>query len=89
MKGDYVSVFCDKEFKDLLKRLFTDSFMQKYTRFQSFEGFQYSSAVFVNWKSEIMVYSEKNFNAFVNESTDFDSWDEMVKKATDLYYNIA
>lgn len=89
MKGDYVSVFCDKEFKDLLKRLFADSFMQKYTRFQSFEGFQYSSAVFVNWKSEIMVYSEKNFNAFVNESTDFDSWDEMVKKATDLYYNIA
>lgn len=89
MKGDYVSVFCDKEFKELLKSIFTDSFMQEYTRFQSFEGFQYSSAVFVNWKSEIMVYSEKNFNAFVNESTDFESWDEMVRKASDLYYNIA
>ena len=36
-----------QKMKDLLMQIFDDSFMQANTRFQSFEGFRYSSAVFV------------------------------------------
>ena len=33
------------ELMRLLEDIFTDDFMQEYTRFESFEGFRYSSAV--------------------------------------------
>ena len=36
-----------QEMKDLLSRIFSDAFMQASTRFQSFEGFPHSSALFV------------------------------------------
>ena len=42
-----------QKMKDLLMQIFDDSFMQANTRFQSFEGFRYSSAVFVNWNSAL------------------------------------
>lgn len=42
-----------QKMKDLLMQIFDDSFMQANTRFQSFEGFRYSSAVFVNWNSTV------------------------------------
>ena len=35
------------ELMRLLEDIFTDDFMQEYTRFESFEGFRYSSAVMV------------------------------------------
>ena len=38
------------ELMRLLEDIFTDDFMQEYTRFESFEGFRYSSAVMVNWR---------------------------------------
>ena len=44
-----------QEMKDLLMQIFDDSFMQANTRFQSFEGFRYSSAVFVNWNSDCLI----------------------------------
>jgi hypothetical protein len=80
---DYVSVPTPKDFRDLLKRIFTDDFMKAHTTFENFEGFQYSSAVMTNWESDHMIYSEEVFNNFVKESTEFQSWGEMVKAATD------
>ena len=68
------------ELMRLLEDIFTDDFMQEYTRFESFEGFRYSSAVMVNWKADTLIY------AFVKESTDFATWDEMVRSATGLRY---
>jgi len=41
----------------LLEDIFTDDFMQEYTRFESFEGFRYSSAVMVNWKADTLIYA--------------------------------
>lgn len=70
----------------LLKDIFTEAFMQKHTRFDSFEGFQYSSAVFVNWSGECLVYDRRNLDNFVRESTHFSTWDEMVRTATDCRY---
>ena len=43
--------------KKLLEMIFTDEFMQAETNFEAFRDFQSSSAVFTNWKSDIMVYN--------------------------------
>ena len=75
------------EFRKMLEDIFSDEFMQENSRFESFEGFQYSSAVFVNWKSDQLVYNEEVFDAFVRESTRFSSWEEMVRTATDKHFS--
>lgn len=79
----YIRVKAGEEFWELLNMIFTDEFMQKYTNFESFEYFRYSSAVMCNWSGEYMIYPEKVFNNFVIESTVFKTWDEMVMKAAD------
>ncbi len=71
----------------LLNDIFTEEFMGKHTRFQSFEGFRYSSAVIINWDAERMVYNTELLDHFVRESTDFASWDEMVRAATEARYH--
>jgi len=84
MAFQYVPVSPD--LRKTLETIFSDTFMQKNTNFADFEGFQFSSAVFVNWKSDIMVYDEDVLNNFVKESTRFSTWDEMVQAATDLAF---
>lgn len=74
------------QFRDLLGKIMNDEFMAAHTRFPTFEGFRYSSAVFVNWSADELVYNEEVLNNFVRESTQFGSWDEMVQTATDLYF---
>ncbi len=54
------------ELMRLLEDIFTDDFMQEYTRFESFEGFRYSSAVMVNWKADTLIYARRCW-AFVKE----------------------
>lgn len=88
MVSDYVVVEADEEFKRLLGIIFTDNFMRKNTRFNNFEAFKYSSAVMTNWNSDQMIYSQSVFNNFVKESTDFNTWEEMVKKATDERFSL-
>lgn len=83
----YISLKAGKEFWDLLDMVFTDEFMEKYTNFESFEYFRYSSAVMVNWGGEYMVYPETVFNNFVIESTQFQTWDEMIMRAADERFN--
>lgn len=48
---DYVEN--DSAFRKFMSQIFNDTFMKKYTRFDDWSGFQYSSAVFVNWKPPI------------------------------------
>ena len=70
----------------LLADIFTDSFMAENTRFETFEGFRYSSAVILNWEADTLIFSQTLLDSFVRESTDFSSWDEMVRRATDLRF---
>lgn len=85
----FVYVDYPPEFQELLGKIMNDAFMAENTQFQSFEGFRYSSAVFVNWNASQLVYNEEVFNNFVKESTRFESWDEMVRCATDQYFQSA
>jgi len=71
------------EFKQTLEKMFTDEFMQKYTNFENFRDFKSSSAVFLNWESAFMVYNAEVFDGFVKESTQFSSWEEMIKTASE------
>lgn len=82
----YITVKNDNHLKVLLKEIFTDDFMRQYTNFQSFEYFKYSSAVICNWEADEMVYDEVLLTMFIKESTQFESFDEMVKKATNLHF---
>lgn len=84
--GEYVHVPAGAEFWKMLNMIFTDKFMEKYTNFENFEYFQYSSAVMVNWGGSEMIYQEDVFNHFIVESTSFQTWDEMVMKAADLRF---
>lgn len=88
MEG-YISIKAGKEFWDLMDMIFTDEFMQKHTNFESFEYFRYSSAVMVNWGGAFMVYQETVFDNFVVESTEFESWAQMVTAAADERFNAA
>ena len=74
--------------KKLLETIFTDEFMQWRRISKLLKRFQSSSAVFTNWKSDIMVYNEEVFDGFVRESTRFTSWDEMVRTAADRAFSI-
>ena len=78
-----------QEMKDLLNRIFTDTFMQANSRFQSFEGFRYSSAVFVNWNADQLIYDDAVFNNFVKESTRFSTWDDGGLPATEQCFAAA
>lgn len=69
------------EMREVLESIFTDAYMQEYTSFTSFDAFRYSSAVIVNWEKDPMIYSKQLFDNFVNESTKFKSFDEMVLHA--------
>ena len=71
------------ELKWLLESFFTDEFMLENTNFESYKAFRYSSAVFVNWNAEELIYDAENLDNFVKESTKFSSWNEMVHAGVD------
>ncbi len=79
----YVYVDMDEDFRKLLDVIFNDDFMKKHTNFDNFEGFKYSSAVIANWEADKMVYAQLLMDNFVDESTEFSTWEEMIKAAAD------
>lgn len=82
----YEHVYYPQELKDLMARILNDQFMCENTRFKTFLAFQYSSAVFVNWNAEELVYRQEHLDYFVRESTCFPTWDAMVQAATDTFF---
>ena len=84
---DFVRLTDGQKLFALLEDIFTDDFMRKFTRFQTFEGFRYSSAVIVNWRADTIIYSQTLLDHFVRESTQFSDWDEMVRCATQMRFH--
>lgn len=74
-----------QKLRDRLNEILSEYFMKKYTNFESFEQFQYSSAVFVKWDAPVLIYSVDRLNGFVSESTKFKTWDEMLIKAVQVF----
>lgn len=78
----------DEKLRRVLSEIFDDAFMSNNTNFNNFFDFQSSSAVIVNWNSDKLIYSRALLDGFVTESTRFNSWDEMVKTATDQKFSL-
>ena len=85
MEG-YVSVEMTEDLRRHLETIFNDDFMKAHTNFENFEGFKYSSAVIANWNADTVVYAQLLMDNFVKESTEYSSWEEMVKAATDAAF---
>ena len=84
-RADLVRVNLPEASRANLHRILNDGFMKKYTKCENLEAFMFSSAVFVNWEDETLVYSEERLDAFVAETTQFKSWMEMLGKAAEEY----
>ena len=88
MNEELIRIEDGKKTVEMLEDIFTEEFMRKYTRHESFESFKYSSMVFINWNADVLVYDGRLLDLFVKESTDFDNFEDMVKTATDIRYNV-
>jgi len=86
MEKQLVVIEDGKKVLTLLKEVFTDSFMHTYTRHQDFDSFRFSSMVFLNWDAERLIYDPALLDRFVQESTDFQNFDDMVRQAADEKY---
>lgn len=71
------------ELRNMLETIMDEEFMLAHTNFTSFEAFRYSSAVIVSWDRDVLVYRADLFDNFVNESTEFGTWDEMIRCAVE------
>ncbi len=68
-----------------LEAIFNDAFMRKYTHYNSFEEYTFSTAVFINWSSDFVVGDRFAFDSSVQGKTVFKTWEEMYKTAWDEY----
>ena len=81
----------DKQF--LIKSLFTDQFMNKYTRFANLSEF-FHSCHFVKEEQEealdhiLEIIPRRKLNAYVRKNTRFQTWDEMFEKAVEIYLKL-
>lgn len=66
-----------------LKEIFTDSFMRLYTQSESFQAFLNDLNVYTT--SDFEKLPQEELDSKVKAETSFNSFDEMLKKATNQY----
>jgi hypothetical protein len=74
----------------LLRNLFPNQFMKKYTNFTSFSEFILNCKLFNDTidnlsKDEIANVPERKINRYVRKNTSFSTWDQMFQKAVEWY----
>jgi len=69
-----------------LTDLFTASFMRKYTQFDSFEDFLSSGGFEVNSQEDFEAIPDEVMNAHVAKTTHFQTWEDMLNKAAEVYF---
>ncbi|MDG6229077.1 MAG: hypothetical protein QCH96_03835 [Candidatus Thermoplasmatota archaeon] len=74
----------------LIKRLFTDQFMLKYTQFANFSEFlgccKFVKKENIDSICDVIDHIPKRkWNAFIRKNTCFQTWDQMFEKAVELY----
>ena len=81
----------EKQF--LLKRLFTDQFMKKYTRFPTLSEFLHSCKLTKN-EEEDLTYQfvdylpKRKWDTYIRKNTCFETWNQMFEKAVELYLRL-
>lgn len=66
-------------------KLFTPSFMIRYTNTATFDDFLNSGGYHVNSKEDFEAIPDKEFDAYVKENTKFNSWHDMLQAAAQAY----
>lgn len=67
------------------EQLFTQEFMQLYTEFESFEALLESSQWEVEEQEDFEAIPEDDFDSYVDEHTDFPSWEVMYQTAAERF----
>lgn len=65
--------------------LFTENFMQKYTDYRSFDEFLKAGGYEVNSQEDFEKIDDAEFDSHVAKNSKFDTWEQMLGKATDQY----
>ncbi len=65
--------------------LFNDSFMENNTKFKTIDEFFENSPFAIETQDDFDDIDESELDQYVNENTDFSSWEEMKKAAGTLY----
>lgn len=68
-----------------IKQLFTEEFMQLYTEFVSFEALLEASPWEVEDEEDFEAIPEDEFDTYVDEHTDFPSWEVMYQTAAQQF----
>ncbi len=68
-----------------LSDLFTLSFMQKFTEFESFDDFLSAGNFKVDSQEDFEAIPDEDMDRHVSETTSFDSWQEMLDTAGEKY----
>ncbi|WP_407312081.1 hypothetical protein [Desulfosporosinus sp. SB140] len=68
-----------------LNDLFTSEFMQIYTKFDSIEKLLSSGGFEVNSEEDYDAIPDKEIDAFVLKTTNFQSWKEMITEAAKVF----
>lgn len=66
--------------------LFNSDFMDKHTKFQSFEELLKGGGFVVNSPEDFAAISDDEFDKHISKTTDFDSWGDMQSRAAEEYY---
>lgn len=66
-------------------KLFTRSFMLKYTRYSSIDALLEAGGFHAGTTEEFDAIPEKELDAHIRKTTKFKSWEEMLGEATDQY----
>jgi DNA-directed RNA polymerase subunit M/transcription elongation factor TFIIS len=82
-----------QEKKVLIKNLFTNQFMKKYTRFPTLSEFL-EGCGFVKLEESLLAYQEiskipkRKWDVYIRKNTCFQTWDQMFEKAVELYLKL-
>ena len=66
-------------------KLFTKFFMEKHTDCSSFDEFLKAGNFVVDSQEDFEAIPDDVWDQFVSHATDFDSWDDMLKQATNIF----
>ncbi|TLS36518.1 hypothetical protein [Pseudalkalibacillus caeni] len=77
----------EKTFLPLMRELFPVTFMQKYTKFSSIDSFLEESPWDFSSKEAFEDLADHYWDEFINENTDFNSWEEMMTVGLNKWLN--
>lgn len=71
--------------KVTLNELFPEEFMKNYTEFKDLDELQEESDFEIDSEEDFKNIPDEDWDEFIDENTEFSSWEEMLSKGTKLW----